>query len=82
MQKDIPPKKILETLSFVLPAKITVLHTIRPSVVLAGKTKLRVSKNFFGESLFVLLNIFVTAAPKSKQKILKIIVQFSYCKPP
>ena len=30
MQKDIPRKKFLETLSFVLPAKTTVLYTIRP----------------------------------------------------
>ena len=50
---------------------------IRPTVVLAGRTKLRVSKNFFREDIFLyLLNIFATAVPKLKQKISKIIVQF------
>ena len=77
MQKDIPRKKFLETLSFVLPAKTTLLETIRPTVVLAGRTKLRVSKNFFSGDIFLhLLNIFATAVPNSKQKISKIIVQF------
>ena len=55
----------------------SLLQTIRPTVVLAGRTKLRVSKNFLSRDIFLcLLNIFATAAPKSKQKIPKIIVQF------
>ena len=39
-------------------------------MVLAGRTKLRVSKNFFRGDIFLyLLNIFATAVPKLKQKI-------------
>ena len=50
---------------------------IRPTVISAGRTKLRVSKNFFRGDIFLyLLNIFATAVPKLKQKISKIIVQF------
>ena len=37
-KKISPEKKFLETLSLVLPAKTTVLETIRPTVVLAGST--------------------------------------------
>ena len=45
-------------------------------MVLAGRTKLRVSKNFFRGDIFLyLLNIFATAIPKLKQKISKIKVQ-------
>ena len=67
----------LETLSFALPAKTTVLYTFRPTVVLAGRTKLRVSKNFLsGDGFWYLLNIFATAVPKLKQKLSKIIVHF------
>ena len=70
MQKDIPRKTCLETLSFILPAKTTVLKTIRPTVILAGRTELRVSKNFFRGDIFLyLLNILATAAPKLKQKM-------------
>ena len=78
IQKDIPGKKFLETLSFVLPAKTTVGLIVKRTVVLAGRTKFRVSKNFLlGEIFLYLLNIFATALPKpkSKQKISKIIVQ-------
>ena len=76
-KKISPEKKFLETLSFVLPAKTTVGLIVLKTVVLAGRTKLRVSKNFFSKDMFLyLLNIFAIAAPKSKQKISKIIVQF------
>ena len=41
---------------------------------MAGRTKLRVSKNFFRGDIFLyLLNIFANAAPKPKPKISKII---------
>ena len=77
MQKDIPCKKFLKTLSIVLPDKATVGLIVWRTVVLAGRTKLRVSKNVFsGDNFLYLLNIFETAAPKSKQKISKIIIQF------
>ena len=74
----------LETLRFVLPAKTTFLQTIRPTVVLAGRPKLRVSKNFLSGDIFLyLLNIFATAVLKLKQKISKRIkFNFNYCKAP
>ena len=76
-KKISPEKKFLETLSFVLPAKTTVGLIVSRTVVLAGRTKLRVSKNFFSGNIFLhLLNIFATTASKSKQKTLKIIVEF------
>ena len=41
------------------------------------QNSIRVSKNFFRGDIFLyLLNIFATAVPKLKQKILKITVQF------
>ena len=41
-------------------------------MVLAGRTKLRVSKNFFRGDIFLyLLNIFATAVPKLKIKNIK-----------
>ena len=68
MQKDIPRKKFLETLSFVLPAKTTVGLIVWGNVVLAGRTKLSVSKKLVsGEICLCLLNIFATAAPKLKK---------------
>ena len=51
IQKDIPQKKFLETLSFVLPAKTKVLY--RPTVVLAGEQNSEFPKTFFGGYLFV-----------------------------
>ena len=77
MLKDIPRKKFLETLSFVVPAKTTVGLIVSRSVVLAGRTKLRVSKNFFSGDIFLhLLNIFATATSKSKQQTSTIVVEF------
>ena len=52
MEKDIPRKKFLETFNFVLPAKTAVGLIGQRTVVLAGRTKLKVSKNFFGGYLF------------------------------
>ena len=40
-------------------------------MVLVGRTKLRVSKNFLGDIFLYLLNIFANAAPKLKQKNIK-----------
>ena len=68
MQKDIPRKTCLETLSFILPAKTTVLKTIRPTVILAGRTELRVSKNFFRGYLFVFVEYLSNRSPKIKTK--------------
>ena len=76
MQKDIPRKNFLETLSFTLPAKTTVGLIVKRTVVLVGRTKLRVSRNFFGDIFLHLLNIFAIAASKFKQKLSKIIVEF------
>ena len=58
---------------FLLSAPSLVWRT----VVLAGRTKLRVSKNFFPADIFLYwLNISATAALNLKQKISKTIVQF------
>ena len=65
-----PDKKFLETLSFVLPAKTTEGLIVERTVVLAGRTKLRVSKNFLLGNIFLyLLNIFATAPSKLKKNI-------------
>ena len=61
--KRYPSKKFLETLSFVFPAKTT--------VVLAGKTKLRVSKNFFGGYLFAFIEYLCNCSLKIKTKNIK-----------
>ena len=71
MQKDIPRKKFLETLSFVLPAKTTVGLIVSKTVVLAGRTKLRVSKNFFRGYLFVFVEYLCNRSPKIKIKNFK-----------
>ena len=47
-----PDKKFLETLSFVLLAKTAVGLIVLRTVVLAGRTKLRVSKNFLSGDIF------------------------------
>ena len=66
MQKDIPGKKFLETLSFVLPAKTTV-GLILENCGLGRKNKYQRFKQIFSRDIFLyLLNIFATAAPKLK----------------
>ena len=68
MQKDIPLKKFRETLSFVLPAKITVSLIVLRTAVLAGRTKLRVSQNFFRGYLFVFVEYLCNRSTKIKTK--------------
>ena len=71
MQQDIPRKKFLETQSFVFPAKTTVLQTNRPTVVLAGRTKLRVPKTFYWGYLFAFVEYPCNSSPKIKTKNIK-----------
>ena len=47
------------------------LPTPLPTVVLAGRTKLRVSKNFFGGYLFVFIEYLCNRSPKIKTKNIK-----------
>ena len=71
MRKDIPRKKFLETLSLVLPAKTTVGLIVWKTVVLAGRTKFRVSKNFFRGYLFVFVEYLCNRSLKIKTKNIK-----------
>ena len=70
MQKDMPRKKFLETLSFVFSAKTAVGLIHQRTVVLAGRTKLRASKNFFGRYLFAFVECLCNCNPKIKTKII------------
>ena len=77
MQKDIPPKKVFENSEFCSSRQ----NHSRPSSLencgFGGKNKTQsFQKLFLGDIFLHLLNIFATAAPKLKQKISKIIVQF------
>ena len=76
MQKNIPRKKFLETLSFVLPAKTTIGLIGQRTVVWRKKQNSEFRKTFFERCLLHLLNIFATAASKLTQKISKIIDEF------
>ena len=77
MQKDIPRKQFLETLSFVLPAKNHSRPNSLENCGFGGKNKTQSFQKLFSGDIFLhLLNIFATAASKLKQKISKIILQF------
>ena len=78
MQKDIPRKKFLETVGFVLPAKTTVGLIVYRTVVFAGRTKLRVFENFFWGYLFAFVECLCNRSPKIDQKLQ---FNFNYCKP-
>ena len=69
--KGIPRKKFLETLSFVLPAKTTVGPIGQRTVVLAGRSKLRVSQNFFRGYLFVFVEYLCNCSLKINTKNIK-----------
>ena len=82
MQKDVPRKKFLETLGFVFPRKPQFSKLLGLLWFWREKQNSKIAKTFLGGYRFVFVECFVTAAPKLKQKISKIIVQFNYCKPP
>ena len=71
MQKDIPRKKFLETLSFVLPTKTTVLQTTRSIVVLAGRTILKSFQKLFAGISFAFVEYLCNRSPKIKTKNIK-----------
>ena len=71
MQKDIPRKKFLETLSFVLPAKTTVGLIVRELWFWREEQNSEFPKTFYGGYLFVFVEYLCNGSHKIKTKNIK-----------